>query len=183
MRIELSKSHRLLSPRTVTLITSKNKEGGINAAPVDFVSPASFSPPVLMVSLMPTRRTYKNILESGEFVVNILSKIHADQVLKCAARFPEGTNKLKAVGLHTYSSEKIRVPRIKEAKIWLECKVLEKIKIGDHVAIFGEILTAEAAEDIITGSEIDLEKLDPILHISKNKFITDFKNVKYRRYD
>jgi flavin reductase (DIM6/NTAB) family NADH-FMN oxidoreductase RutF len=160
-----------------------NKSGGIDAAPVSFVSPISFKPAIVMISLMPIRRTYKNIMENKEFVINILSKGFADRILKCAARYPEGVNKLEVVGLHWYSSERIKVPRIKEAKVWLECKFLEEKKLGDHIAIFAEVLVAEAKDDVITEGEVDLAKVNPILHIGGEKFATDFRIVKYKRYD
>lgn len=183
MKLDLSKVYKVLAPRIVSLITTVNKAGGIDAAPVSFISPISFKPPVLMISLMPIRHTYKNIIENKEFVVNILSKGFADKVLKCAARYPEGINKLEVVGLHWYSSERVRVPRIKEAKVWLECKFLEEKKLGDHIAIFAEVLVAEAKDDVITEGEVNLEKLNPLMHIGGEKFAVDFKVVRYKRYD
>lgn len=183
MKIELAKTYRVLAPRIVSLITSVNKMSGVDAAPVSFVSPMSFRPATVMISLMPIRRTYKNILEHKEFVINILSKEHADKILKCAARYPEGVNKLEVVGFHWYSSERIRVPRIKEAKVWLECKLLEERQFGDHVVIFAEILAAEAKDEVITEGEVDLAKLNPMLHIGQEKFATDLRVVNYKRYD
>jgi len=183
VKIELSKVYRILAPRIVALITSTNTLSGINAAPVSFVSPVSFKPPILMISLRPIRHTYKNIIENKEFVINILSKGYVDRVLKCAVAYPEGINKLEVVGLHWYSSERIKVPRVKEAKVWFECRFLEEKKMGDHLVIFAEVLIAEARDDVITEGEVDLAKLNPILHIAKEKFATDFKVVKYKRYD
>jgi flavin reductase (DIM6/NTAB) family NADH-FMN oxidoreductase RutF len=183
VKLDLSKTYRILAPRIVSLITSVNKMGGIDAAPVSFVSPVSFKPAIVMVSLMPVRHTYKNITANREFVINILSKGFADRVLKCAARYPEGVNKLEVVGLHWYSSERVKVPRIKEAKVWLECKFLEEKRIGDHIVIFAEVLAAEAKDDVITEGEVDLAKVSPIMHIGRDKFATDFRVVKYKRYD
>ena len=183
MKYPLDKSYRLLSPRLLTLITTKNSKDGVNAAPVDFCSPASFNPPIVMVSLTPQIRTYKNIQEKGEFVINILPREYIDHALRCAAKYPEGVNKLQLVGLKQYSSELVSPPRIKEAKIWLECRFLEEKKVGDHFAIFGEVVAAEVRDDTIKEGEIDLANLNPILHLVKDNFATDYKVVKRRRYD
>ena len=183
MKYPKEKSHRLLSPRLLTLITTKNSRDGVNAAPVDFCSPASFNPPIVMIALQPKIKTHKNIEETGEFVINILPREYIDQVLRCAARYPEGVNKLKVVGLSQYSSVFVKPPRIKEAKIWLECKLVEERRIGDHFAVFGEVVAAEVRNDMMEGEEMDLTKVTPILHLVKDNFAVDYKIIKHRRYD
>ncbi|MEM5843975.1 MAG: flavin reductase family protein [Candidatus Aenigmatarchaeota archaeon] len=183
MKYPLEKAYRLISPRLVILVTTVNSKQGVNAAPISFCSPISFSPPIVMISLTPEIRTHKNIQETKEFVINILSKQYADQVLRCAARYPEGVNKLEVVGLKKFSSILVKPPRVKEAFAWLECKLIEEKKFGDHFAIFGEVLTAEIKDEIAKEGEIDFSKVSPILHLFKEYFAFDFKVVKQKRYD
>jgi len=183
MKYPITQAYRLLSPRLLTLITTVNLKNGTNAAPADFVSPASFNPPIVVVSLTPAIRTYKNIKETNEFVINILPRQYLDQMLRCAARYPEGINKLEIVGLKWYSSSIVKPPRIKEANIWLECRFLEEKRVGDHFAIFGEVLAAEVRDEIIKEGEVDLAKVNPILHLIKDNFAVDYKIIKHKRYD
>ena len=183
MRYPKEKAYRLLTPRLLNLITTINSKEGINAAPVDFCSPVSFSPCVVMISLTPAIKTYKNIKETEEFVINILPKKYLDQILRCAARYPEGINKLEIVGLKYYSSAIVKSPRIKEAKIWLECKFLEEKRISDHFTIFGEVLLAEVSDDIVKNGEVDYSKIDPVLHFTRDIFAVDYRIIRHRRYD
>lgn len=183
MRIELNKFYNSLSPRLVTLITTVNSLKGVNAAPMDFVSPVSMDPPVVMISLKYTRRTYENIREKREFVINVLSRRYVDEVLRCAANYPPGINKLEQVGLHTYSSVIVKPPRVKEADIWMECKLHDEKIVGDHVVVFGQVLVIEVKDNVVTDGEVDIVKLDPILHLKKEDFVIDFKVTKYKRYD
>jgi flavin reductase (DIM6/NTAB) family NADH-FMN oxidoreductase RutF len=183
MIVEPEKAYQLLSPRLVLLITTLNSKGAINAAPVSFASPISFSPAIVMISLRPIRHTYRNILETKEFVLNILGKEYLDQVLRCAARYQEGVNKLQQAGLKWYSSKIVNPPRVKEAKAWIECKFLEERKFGDHMAVLGEVLTAEVKDEVVKEGEVDLTKILPIMHLSKDMFVTDFKVVRHKRYD
>lgn len=183
MRYPEEKAYRLLAPRLLTLITTINSKEGINVAPVDFCSPVSFSPCIVMVSLTPAIKTYKNIKETGEFVINVLPKKYLDQALRCAARYPEGINKLEIVGLKHYSSVIVKPPRIKEAKIWLECKLLDEKKVSDHFAMFGEVLLAEVSDDAIKNGEVDYSKIDPVLHLARDIFAVDYRIIKHRRYD
>jgi flavin reductase (DIM6/NTAB) family NADH-FMN oxidoreductase RutF len=183
MKYPLDKSYRLLSPRLVILVTTVNSKEGANAAPISFCSPVSFFPPIVMISLTPQIRTHKNIQETKEFVLNILPKQYTDQVLRCAARYPEGINKLEVVGLKKFSSILVKPPRVKEAFAWLECRLIDEKRLGDHFAIFGEVLTAEVKDEVIKEGEIDFSKVSPILHLFKENFAFDFKVVKQKRYD
>jgi len=183
MIVEPEKAYALLSPRPVLLITTLNSKGSINAAPVSFATPISFSPAIVLISLAPVRHTHKNILETKEFVINIFGKEHIDQVLRCGIPYQEGVNKLQQAGLKSYSSKIVKPPRVKEAKAWIECKFLEERKFGDHMAVLGEILAAEVRDEAVEKGEVDFEKMNSILHVAKDVFAVDFKVVKHKRYD
>jgi flavin reductase (DIM6/NTAB) family NADH-FMN oxidoreductase RutF len=183
MIIKPEQAYELLSPRVVLLITTLNSKGSTNAAPVSFATPISFNPPIVLISLAPVRHTYKNILETKEFVINILSKEYLDQVLRCAIPHQEGINKLQQAGLKSYSSKIVKPPRVKEAKAWIECRFLEERRFGDHMAVLGEVLTAEVIDEAVVKDEVDFLKINPIMHIAKDKFAVDFKTLKHKRYD
>jgi flavin reductase (DIM6/NTAB) family NADH-FMN oxidoreductase RutF len=183
MKIMPERAYEILAPRPLVLITTMDSHGGINAAPVSFTSPISFDPSVIMVSLRPIRKTYQNIIDHKEFVMNILGKEHATRVLGCATRYPDGINKLEQVGLRWYSAEKVGVPRVKEAKAWIECKLLEEKKVGDHMVIFGQVVSAEIRDEYTEAGEINFAKLNVLLHASKDTFVTDYNIVKYKRYE
>ncbi len=183
MRLDLKKSYKLISPRLAVAITTLNSTDTPNACVVSFISPVSKSPPVLMISLAPVRHTYKNIINSGEFVVNILGKRYIDQLLRCAAKYQEGVNKIQQADLDWYSSKLVSPPRIREASAWLECRVTESKKIGDHIAVFGEILEAEVKGSVIKDGKVDLRAINPVLHIGGSDFATDFKIIKRKIYD
>ena len=183
MRLDPKKSYKLVSPRTVVAVTSMNSTSVPNACVVSFISPVSISPPLVMISLAPVRHTYKNIISSGEFVVNILSRRYIDQLLRCAAKYLEGVNKVQQAGLRCCSSRIVSPPRIREASAWLECKVTDSRQLGDHIAIFGEVLEAEVVDAAIKDGEIDMKIIDPVMHIGGADFATDFKVTKHKRYD
>lgn len=180
MRIDPKRSYSLLSPRLTVVITTLNSTSIPNACVVSFISPVSIDPPLLMISLAPVRHTYKNIISTGEFVVNILGKRYIDQMLRCAAKYQEGVNKIQQAGLGWYSSKLVTPPRIREASVWLECKVTGSKEMGDHIAIFGEVLEAEARDNVIKDGEVDLQLINPVLHISKDEFAVEFRKTKHK---
>jgi flavin reductase (DIM6/NTAB) family NADH-FMN oxidoreductase RutF len=183
MRWENEKAYRLISPRLLILVTTRDILDGINAMPTTFVAPVSFKPPIVMISVPPKSNTYDNILDNKEFVINILPSEYLTKVLKCGKHFPKGFNKLQQVGLNWYSSEKVKVPRVKEAKIWIECKFIgglqiDHLRLTEHVPIFGEVVTAEVSDDVITEGKVDLKKLNPAMHITGDEFAVGFEIIK-----
>ena len=183
MIVSPEQAYKLLSPRPVLLVTTLNSKDTVNASPVSFATPISFAPPIILISLAPVRHTYKNILYSREFVINILGKECLDQILRCAIPYQEGVNKLQQAGLKSYSSKIVKPPRVKEAKAWIECRFLEDRRIGDHMAVLGEVLTAEVRDEVVENEEINFLKVNSILHVWKDTFASDFKIIKQKRYE
>lgn len=183
MRLDTKNSYKLISPRLAVAVTTLNSTSVPNACVVSFISPVSKDPPLIMISLAPVRHTCKNIIKSNEFVINILGRRYIDQLLRCAAKYQEGVNKIQQAGLSWYSSRLVSPPRIREASAWLECRVSGSKEMGDHIAIFGEVLEAEAKDSVIKNGEVDIQLIDPVLHISGDEFATEFKIAKRKRYD
>jgi flavin reductase (DIM6/NTAB) family NADH-FMN oxidoreductase RutF len=188
MRIPKEKVYTLISPRLLVLITTLDMLDSIDALPADFITPVIFNPPIIMVSIKPETNTYQNIMEKKEFVINILSMEYLSKVVGCDKHLPKGFNKLEDAGLHWYSSEKIKTPRVKEAKAWLECKLIGGMKVdhilkADHNPIFAEVIAAEVSDDIVVDDKVDFAKLNPILHIGGKNYVSEFKIVKGKNYD
>jgi len=113
-------------------------------------------------------------------VVNVMSKKYLNEVIKCSVRYQEGIDKVQQVGLHHFSSQLVRPPRVKEAKAWLECRGLDEKVFKDHVAIFAEIVAAEVSDEIVVNGEVDHSKINPILHITKD-YILELKITKRKK--
>jgi len=64
---------RLLGFNPVSLITTIGRDGSVNAAPHGWVTVVDYDPPQLLFSVNIKHDTYRNVLETGEFVVNIPS--------------------------------------------------------------------------------------------------------------
>jgi flavin reductase (DIM6/NTAB) family NADH-FMN oxidoreductase RutF len=183
MRIEAEKFYKILSPRLAVVLTTLNSTPMPSSCVASFISPVSTSPPILMVALAPVRHTYKNIIHSKEFVVNVLSKKYVDQMLQCAARYQEGVDKIRQAGLRSYSSKFVNAPRISEADAWIECRVIESKEIGDSIAIFGRVMDVEVRSDKLKNGEFDVESVNPVLHVGGDKFASDLRTFRHKRYD
>jgi len=65
---------KVVFPRLVTIITTVDKHGNVNAAPYSFFIQYDVSQenPRVLVGMRKFTHTYKNIAATGEFVVNFL---------------------------------------------------------------------------------------------------------------
>lgn len=164
MNIPLEQAARLIYPRLTVLVTSIDSVGNINAAPYSWVMPISFNPPMLVVGIQAKEtKTVKNIKQTKEFVVNVVTKDWAQKAVNCEAKDIE--DKLQEFGLETVESEKVKAPTVKDAKIVLECELNEIAHPdgADHYIIVGEIVAARKDEN--------LKDDEIVMHIGSNHFV------------
>jgi flavin reductase (DIM6/NTAB) family NADH-FMN oxidoreductase RutF len=120
----------LMHTYPVTLVTSIDEEGRVNAAPYSLVMPFCSSPknPQMILIANKNWHTAKNIEQTGEFVLNYPGA-HQIQDINETARFhPEGVNELNHTGFTTMPSQFVRPPKIVECYQHVECRVAQIIR-------------------------------------------------------
>jgi flavin reductase (DIM6/NTAB) family NADH-FMN oxidoreductase RutF len=162
--IPLSKSVKLISPRLTVLVNTIDAKGELNSSPYSWIFPLSFNPPLIGVGIGGKQKlSYINSKNTGEFVICVVSPNFGQEAVACEQSHQPGDKMWERNGLHQQNSEKVKVPRIKEAKAVLECQVTEFLEYGgDHVILVGKVIHAEAEEN--------LEEINPLLHDSGEKF-------------
>jgi len=80
-------------------------------------------------------------------------------------------DKFKGTHLTPLRAKKVRAPIIKECVAHLECKLVRKIKTGDHTLFVGQVLAAYANEGVF-GKTFDIEKIKPVYHMGGDDFAT-----------
>jgi len=132
----------LVVPRPIALVTTIGPEGKVNAAPFSFFNVLGADPPIVAVA--PGDRddgtpkdTARNIRLTHEFVVNLVDEDLAEAMNKCAASLPYGEDELPHAGLHTSPSSVVKLPRIAEAHVSLECKEWGTVQIGGNRVVIG----------------------------------------------
>jgi flavin reductase (DIM6/NTAB) family NADH-FMN oxidoreductase RutF len=180
--------YKLLSgsivPRPIAWVSTVNKAGIRNLAPFSFFTVASWNPPTLCFSIGPganeNRSTLKdtlvNIMETGEFVVNIVSLPLANQMHESGAHFPPEVDEFEVVGVTHADSKFISVPRVLEALINMECKLDRIIEIGSNHLVLGRLICYHIKDEIYLGNfKVNTQKLQPIGRLSGNyAFINEF---------
>ncbi|MBL9074008.1 flavin reductase family protein [Tabrizicola sp.] len=132
-------------PRPIAWVVTKGKEG-LNAAPYSFFNVMGSAPPTIALGLMAApdrgfKDTALNILETGEFVVNLVPERLAGQMNLTAADAPRGVDELALAGLETLPSTHIAPPRIAESPVAFECRSLSSVITGPcQTVVIGRVL-------------------------------------------
>lgn len=155
-------------PRPVAWVVSQDREGQVNAAPFSFFNAFSDNP--VVVAFGCGRRppgtfkdTLANIEATGQFVVNLVSAGNAEQMNVTAIDFPHGVNELAEAGLTTALSAVVKVPRIAESPVALECELFQFVPAGPHVIVMGRVVAQYIRDDCVLDAAkyyVDTPKLE-----------------------
>jgi flavin reductase (DIM6/NTAB) family NADH-FMN oxidoreductase RutF len=84
--------------------------------------------------------TARNILDSGEFVVNFLEYNLLKKAKLTAREFPSHVSELEVVRLTPEPSAMVKPPRVKECPASFECRLLEHRELYNYDLILGEVV-------------------------------------------
>ncbi|MEW6605683.1 MAG: flavin reductase family protein [Thermoproteota archaeon] len=126
---------------TVGLITTKGSRGR-NVMAAEWTMHISYEPMLIAVFIHDSP-TYWNIQETQVFGVNIASDDQTELVNIAGGYSSTEIDKLGIPGIFkTYDAKHIDVPMIKGCALNAECKVAMIEKIGDHIMVVGEAVSA-----------------------------------------
>jgi flavin reductase (DIM6/NTAB) family NADH-FMN oxidoreductase RutF len=139
-----------------------------NIMAVSRTNVVSSTPPTLVAGIRSTRRTLESIRDTQDFSVNIPGTALAAEVDLCGIETGRTIDKLEATGLTLASAALISAPIIEECRYNLECRVTREVAVGEYVSLFGEIVEAHAASDVLgdDGATVDVTLLDPLVYIA-----------------
>ena len=125
-------------PYGLFVLTAESKSGTA-AATVNWVTQASFAPPLVAVGVKADSAAHGIIKESGSFALNVLGK--GQQAL--AYTFFKPADRQGA----TISGESFRAgatgsPILASTPAYVECRLVETVEKGDHSVFVGEVVEA-----------------------------------------
>jgi flavin reductase (DIM6/NTAB) family NADH-FMN oxidoreductase RutF len=144
-----------ITPRPIAWIVSQSAAGRLNAAPFSFFNAFAGNPPVLGIGIgshEPGRPkdTRANILETKQFVVNLVSEQVAEAMNITAIEFPREIEELKQAGLTTAPSSHVKPPRIAESPVAFECELLQIVELGSESGlVLGKVLAMHVRDEFV----------------------------------
>ena len=148
-----------ITPRPIAWITSRSSEGVLNVAPFSFFNAVGSAPPTVVIGMVqhPERRlkdTPVNIRDTGEFVINLVNRAHAETMNLTSIEAPSDVDEAVLAGLALAPSVRVGPPRIDSAPASFECRLTHFIETGVHqVAVLAEVVYAHVRDEFILDPE------------------------------
>lgn len=156
----------LLSPTAVVMVTCADGQVKPNIITLAWVGTVNSDPPMVSISVRPNRYSYDLIKNSGEFVVNLVSKEMMKACDWCGVRSGREYDKFKETGLPPVPVDGLsHAPAIAQSPAYLACKVKNVLPLGSHTMFLGEIIRMGIRDDLVdrTG-KIDFVKADLVAY-------------------
>lgn len=189
----------LIVPRPIALVSTVDKAGAANLAPFSFFNGVGSVPPSIL--FCPTVRaplgsaheirpdirkdTLRNVEETGEFVVNVVSDAIAAQANAASAEVPPEVDEFVLSGLTPIASDVVRPSRVAESPAAMECRLLQVVylsrKPGGGVVVIGEVVRFHVREDLFDDFRIDPVGLDAIGRMAGNTWVRTRERVEHVR--
>lgn len=180
MAKQVWKPGNMVYPVPAVMVTVADKEGNANIITVAWTGTVCTNPPMAYISVRPERYSYHMLEETGEFAINLTTKELVYATDYCGVKSGRDTDKFEALHLTKGEAAKISVPVIKESPVNIECKVVEKRKLGSHTMFLAEVVAVQADENYLDEQgRFDLSLAEPIVYSHGEYYSLDEKLGKF----
>ncbi len=134
------KPGNMLYPLSVVMVSCNRKGEKPNIVTVAWTGTICSDPAMVSISVRPERYSHDIIEETGEFVINLVTKDLTYATDYCGVRSGRDVDKFKEMNLTPLPSKMIDAVGIEESPVNIECKVVEVKKLGSHDMFIAEVV-------------------------------------------
>lgn len=175
-------------PRPLAWVSTLSAAGARNLAPHSFFTVASQDPPILQFTSVGEKDTLRNIRQTGEFVICLVSKDLVAQANLSSTDFPPGIDEFRETGLTAEPSATVAPARVGESPVALECRLHRLIPVGNSVLVLGDLLCVALEETVLDESHQPhplYERMRPVTRLGRTQWshagdTFDLARPKYR---
>ncbi len=169
-------------PRPIGWISTIDLSGIVNLAPFSYFNAVSGVPPHVMFSpggLGPEGKAKHSLLNAeatGEFVVNVVSRQLAEQMVQTSAAVTSDIDEFELAGLSKEPSKLVKPSRVAGAPIHLECIYWKTIEMPqtDGVPcnmVIGQVVGVHIADEIIDDDGfVDVLRFEPVARLGYRQY-------------
>ena len=183
-------------PRPIAWVSTIGLNGVNNLAPFSFFNCFGADPPMLAFApafksvtksggtlIREPKDTLRNIVDTKEFVVNVVSQFLGEQMNQCAAEYPSDVSEFEITGVTPVASTRVQAPRVGESLVNFECTLIQVIQHGNNNMVLGEIVGIHLNDRVVSkNGHIDRDVLQAIGRMAGNWYTTttdgDFELVR-----
>ena len=161
---ETWKPGNMLYPLPAVMVSVTDGQGNDNIITVAWTGTICTNPPMVYISVRPSRYSYEMLKKTGEFVINLTTEELAFATDYCGVRSGRDVDKFKEAHLTKEPAQFVKAPMIKESPVSIECRVTEVKELGSHHMFLAEVLAVHAQQEYIDkNNKFQLNKAKPIV--------------------
>jgi flavin reductase (DIM6/NTAB) family NADH-FMN oxidoreductase RutF len=142
-------------PRPIAWVVTQDLQGQLNAAPFSFFNALAGDPPVVGIGIGShdpgrPKDTRRNIRDTGQFVVNLVSEELRERMNITAIEFEHGVSEPREAGLTLVPSVHVKPPRIAESPVSMECELMQIVELGKESGlVLGRIMAMHVRDEMV----------------------------------
>ena len=159
------KPGNMLYPLPAVMVSVADKEGNSNIITIAWAGTVCTNPPMVSISVRPSRHSHHMIMETREFVINLTTEELAFATDYCGVRSGRDVDKWKEMKLTPVKSDNVNAPCIGESPVNIECRVVRVEKLGSHDLFTAEVVAVHVDEAYMDErGSFHLENARPIVY-------------------
>ena len=131
-------------PYGLYVMTAEDKDGRISAATVNWVTQASFKPPLVAVGVKADSQVHDIIKTAGYFALNVLGK---GQQGAAYAFFKPAERDGQKISGEPFRAGSTGAPVLENTPAFVECRLVTTVEEGDHSIFVGEVVDAGVTQE------------------------------------
>ncbi|MDF2541182.1 MAG: flavin reductase domain protein FMN-binding [Herbinix sp.] len=141
MEKEFWKPGNMLYPLPAVMVSCGDEHHTQNIITIAWAGTVCSSPAMVSISIRKERYSYDIIKNSGEFVINLVTKDLVRAADYCGVRSGRDIDKFKEMNLTPLKGNLSLAPMIGESPVCIECMVKDVIELGSHDMFLAEVVS------------------------------------------
>lgn len=159
------KAGNMLYPLPAVLVSVADKQGNTNILTIAWAGTVCTNPPMVSISVRPSRFSHHMLMESSEFVINLTTKELVFATDYCGVKSGREVDKWKELHLTPLASQEVAAPSIAESPVNIECKVERVEHLGSHDLFLASVVAVRVDNRYMDqNGSFHLEKAQPIVY-------------------
>lgn len=168
----------IVAPRPIGWISTVSADGIANLAPYSFFNAFSESPHYVAFGSGGVKDSLRNINETGEFAMNLATYDLREAMNVSSGHVAAHVDEFQIAGLTAVPCSAIRVPRVGESPVCLECRHFQTVdlpddqgKVQDYLVI-GRVVGVHIADHFIVEGRVNTAAMRPIARLGYAEYAT-----------
>ena len=138
------KPGNMLNPVPAVMVSVTDENGRSNIITVAWTGTICTNPPMVSISVRPSRYSYDIIDRTGEFVINLTNQELVKACDYCGVVSGRDVDKFKEMKLTKEKADFVKAPMIGESPVSIECRVKQVLELGSHHMFVADVLAVHA---------------------------------------